>query len=122
MLVLTWEAQVLREIAFADQDHANAGNFFEYARQVFDGFYFLAHDDDENLALRVERPDVGFGVILLLGYAPVAHSGGRSVAAEAGRLEVWRRDRTRITARANGIARLLDGADVRPDDAVDAEV
>ncbi len=76
----------------------------------------------QDLALGGERPDVGLAVVFLLGQAPVAHRGGRAVAADAGGLVERRGREARIAARRDRVAGLVDGGDVRPQHAVDAEV
>jgi hypothetical protein len=88
--------------------------------RFFDGAHLLAHDRDEDLALRVERPDIGTGIIFLLGQTPIARRGGRRVAALTWRLEIGGRRRSRVAACGDRIARFVDGADMRPDDAVNA--
>src|SRR5262245_17980132 len=45
MLVLAREAEVLREIALADQHHADARHLLEHFRQIADRPDLLAHDD-----------------------------------------------------------------------------
>ena len=98
------------------------GTFFENVFQVLDALGVLDHQDDENLALGIERPDVGALVILLLGDAPVAHRRGRAVAADAGRLVERLVLQPRIAAGGDRVIGLLDIADMRPDDAVGAEI
>ena len=87
MLIVARMAELLTQIAFADQYDADAGNFFQNARQVVDGAGFFALDDDENFTVRRQRPDVGALVILLLRQSPVARGTRRRVAADAGRIE-----------------------------------
>src|SRR2546422_343094 len=65
MVVLARVAEVLREITFADQHDADARHLFQDARQVVDRLGLLAHDDDEDLAARDERPHVRLRVVLL---------------------------------------------------------
>ena len=72
--------------------------------------------------MRIERPDVGARIIFLLGEAPVAHRRGRAVAADAGGLVERRRLEPRIAAGRDRVAGLVDGGDVRPQHAVDAEI
>ena len=76
----------------------------------------------EDLALRVERPDVGLLVVFLLAEAPVARRGGRAVAADAGGLVARRGLEPRIAAGADRVGGLLDRRDVREHDAVAAHV
>src|SRR5439155_17271229 len=90
--------------------------------QVLDRAGLLAHDHDQHLALWVERPDVGPGVILLLAQSPVAGRGPRRVAPLPGRLVVGRARRPRIARSYHRVAGILDGADVGPDDAVHPDV
>jgi len=122
MLVLARKPEILRQITFADDDDADAGHLFEHFRQVADRPHLLAHDRDQHLALRVQRPDIGALVIFLLRQPPIARRGGGSVAALAGGLVIGRRARARIAAGGYCVQRLLDRADMRPDDAVDAMV
>src|SRR3990172_11947846 len=79
VVVLAREAELLAEVALADEDGADAGHGLEDVRQVPDPLDILDHEDDEDLALRAQRPDVRLRVVLLLGEAPVA--GGRPPAA-----------------------------------------
>ena len=69
-----------------------------------------------------ERPGVGALVIGLLVDAPIARGGARRVAALPGRLVIGGLARPRIAAGLDRVARLLDRADMRPDDAVDADI
>ena len=98
------------------------GTFFEHVVEVLDAARVLDLQDAENLALRIERPDVGLLVIFLLGEAPVARRRGRAVAADAGRLVKRRVLEPRIAAGADRIGRFLDRRNVREHDAVAAHV
>src|SRR5712671_381677 len=122
MLVLPRVAHILRQVALADQHDADPGYLLQHLRQVADRPLLLAHDHDEHLALRVERPGVGALVIGLLVDAPIARGVARRVAALAGRLVISRFARPRIAAGLDRVPRLLDSRDMRPDDAVDADV
>src|SRR5262252_8661501 len=122
MLVLPRNTEVLREVALADYHDADPRDFLQHLRQVFDRAHLLAHDRDQDLALRVERPDIGTGVVFLLGQSPITRRGGRGVAALPRRLEIRRRARAWIAAGGDCVARFLDRADMRPDNAVDALV
>jgi len=66
--------------ALADQHQADAGHLVEDVGQVRDAALVLDHDRDEDLAVRVERPDVGARVVLGVRQAPVAHRRVRAVA------------------------------------------
>src|SRR5712692_2975787 len=59
MIVLPRNAEFLAEIAFANQDAANARNLGQHRVEVFDAARVLDLQYAENLALRVERPDIG---------------------------------------------------------------
>src|SRR5262245_34585756 len=83
VIVLPRVAEILREIALADQHHADALHFLQHPRQVVDGHDVLTHDDDENLAVGHERPDVSFLVVLLRRDAPVTSGMHGLVAAHA---------------------------------------
>ena len=122
ILVLARNAKLLAEIAFADQDRADALHLLEHRVEVLDAAHVLDLQDREDLAVRIERPHVGLRVILLLRQAPVAHRAVRAVAADAGRLVVLRGLEPRIAARRDRVVGLLDGRDVRKHDAVAAEI
>ncbi len=66
MLVLARITKFLRQVAFADQDRADARHVLEDVAQVVDAFEVLDHQDDEKFAFRIERPDVCLLVVLLL--------------------------------------------------------
>src|ERR1700757_1802470 len=66
VLVLARIAELLRQIAFADQDGADARHLAENGVEVFHAARVLDLQDAEDLALRIERPDVGLLIILLL--------------------------------------------------------
>jgi hypothetical protein len=51
MLVISRVTQLLTEVAFADQDDADTGNFFQNSRQVVDGARFFALNDDKDFSL-----------------------------------------------------------------------
>src|SRR5205085_11228910 len=86
------------------------------------GRHFLAHDGDQYFTRGIEWPHIGAGVIFLLRQPPIARRRRGRIAALTSRLEILRRAGPRITAGGDGVARLVDGADMRPDDAVDALV
>ncbi len=98
------------------------GHLLEDGVEIGDALGVLDHQHHQNLAMGGERPDIGLAVVFLLGQAPVAHRGGRAVAADAGGLVERRRGEARIAARRHRVAGLVDGRDVRPQHAVDAEV
>ena len=85
VLVLPRIAELLRQVAFADQDAADARHVLEHVVEILDAAGILDLQDAENLALRIERPDVGLLIIFLLAQAPIARRRGRTVAADAGR-------------------------------------
>ena len=67
-------AELLAEVALADQDRADARHLREHVVEVLDAAACpRSCRMHENLALRVERPDVGAVVVVLLAEAPVAH-------------------------------------------------
>ena len=86
VLVLARIAEFLRQVAFADQDAADARHVLKHVVEILDAAGVFDLQDAENLALRIERPDVGLLIILLLAEAPVARRRGRAVAADAGGL------------------------------------
>ena len=59
VLVLPRIAELLRQVAFADQDAADARHVFEHVVEVLHAARILDLQDAENLAMRIERPDVG---------------------------------------------------------------
>src|SRR3972149_2044981 len=112
MLVLAREAELLAEIAFTDQDGADAGNLLQNVVEVLDALGVLDLQDDENLALGIERPYVGALVIFLLRQAPVTYCPGRAVAADAGRLVARHGLQPRIAAGGGGGVGLAGGGAV----------
>ena len=98
------------------------GTFFRMSGRFWMPTRVLHHQDHEDLALGIERPDVGAIVIILLAEPPVAHRLGRAVAAHAGGLVERRGLQARIAAGGDRVIGLVDGRDVRPHDAVDAEI
>src|SRR5262245_47966105 len=122
VLVLARVAELLAQVALADQHHADALHLLENARQVLDRLGVLALDDCENFALRRQGPHVGPRVVLLLRQAPVAGRARGRVAANTGRIVDRGAGQARIAAGADGVARLLDGADVGEDDPEHADV
>ena len=122
VVVVARVSEVLREVSLPDEHDPDARYLLEHLGEVLDGADLLAHDGHEDLALGVERPDVGDAVVVLPPDAPVARRRDGRIASLAARLQVRAVRRARIAARGDGVARLLDGAHVRPDDAVDAEV
>src|SRR5258705_4450791 len=111
MLILARVAELLAEIPFPDQHHADARNLLEHPWEILDPAGVLALEDREDLALRGQRPDVGARVVVLLREAPVARGARRRVAADAGRLVAWRVGQTRVAAGAHRGTPLLDPAD-----------
>src|SRR5262249_39439108 len=108
MLIVPRMAEVLAQIAFADQDDADPGHLFQYLRQILDRTSFLALDDHEDLTARGQGPHVGPRIVLLLGKAPVPCGARRRVAADAGRVIQGGILRPRIATRRDRVAGLLD--------------
>ncbi len=109
MLVLARQAELLGEVAFADQDGADARDLLEDLGQVLDADGVLHHQDDEDLALGIERPHIGAVVVFLLGEAPIAHGLGGAVAADAGRMIERRLLQAGIAAGRDRVLGFLDG-------------
>ena len=122
VVVLAGEAELLAEIAFADQHRADPRHVVQHVVQVLDPRRILDHQDDEDLAVRRERPHIGLSVVLLLRQPPVAHGMARSVAAHPGRLVERRVLEAGVAARSDRVIGLLDAAHMRPDHPVDAEI
>ena len=122
VVVLARVAKVLGKVAFADEDDADAGDLLEHLVEVADGLDLFTHDDDENLAFRVEGPNVGLLVVVLAADAPVAGCCDRGVTTLATGLQVGAVRGARVAGGGDGVVRLFDGADVGPDDTVDADV
>src|SRR6516225_3615261 len=83
VVVLPGIAEILRQVALTDDYHADTGYLLEHVRQVFDRPRLLAHDRDQNLALWVERPNIGARIIFRL-VQPRADPGARSRRPSAG--------------------------------------
>jgi len=122
MLVLARIAEVLREVTLANDHDADPLDLLEDVGEVVDGSHVLAHHHHQDLAVRIERPDVGTVVVLLLCEPPVARGRAWSVTTDALRLVAFRALRTGIPAGRYGVVRLFHGAHVRPQDAVDPGV
>src|SRR5215472_6115727 len=71
MVILPREAEVLREITLPDDHDPDPGDLLQHLWQIFDCPRLFAHDSDQYLALRVEWPDIGTGVIFLLRQPPI---------------------------------------------------
>src|SRR4051794_2063401 len=56
VLVLARNAELLSEIAFADQDRADALHLFQHRVEVLDPAHVLDLQDTEDLAVRIEWP------------------------------------------------------------------
>src|SRR5580704_18244074 len=56
VLVLARIAELLRQVAFADQDAADARNVLEHSIEVLDAAGVFDLQDAEDLTLRIERP------------------------------------------------------------------
>src|SRR5690348_2488690 len=82
MLVIARVPELLAQITFADQHDADAGHFFQDARQVVDSPHLLALNNDEDFAIWRERPNIGALVIFLLGETPIACRTCRRIAAD----------------------------------------
>ena len=122
VLVLPRIAEFLRQVAFADQDGADARHILQYVVEIFHAARVFDLEDAENLPLRIERPHVGLLVIFLLGEAPITRRRGRTVAADAGGMKERRVAEPRIAAGADRIGRLFDRRDVWKHHAVTAEI
>ncbi|CAM2153704.1 hypothetical protein PT2222_20268 [Paraburkholderia tropica] len=122
MFVLTRKTQFLAQVAFANQNQADAGHVREDVVEVLDRLRAFAHQANENFTVRRERPDVGLLIVLRHRQAPITRSIGRSVAAHALRFIDRRMLRTRIAARRHRVIRLFDRGHVRPDHAVRAAI
>src|SRR5260370_2849573 len=118
MVVLPREAEVLRQIALADDHDPDPRNLVEHLGQVLYCTHFFAHDRDQDFALRVERPDIGAGIIFLLRQSPIARRSRGRIASLTRRLEILRRAGPRITAGGGPVARLVHRTDMPPDHAV----
>src|SRR6202040_100405 len=59
VLVLPRIADLLREVAFADEYRTNAWHVGKKIVEIVDAARVFDLKDAENLALRIERPDVG---------------------------------------------------------------
>src|SRR5262249_15730115 len=90
VLVLARDAELLPEIAFSDQDAVDAFARGQHLVEVLDAAHVLDLQDDEHLAIRIERPHVGLRIIFLLRQSPVPRRTGWPVAADAGRLIILR--------------------------------
>src|SRR2546429_6174462 len=122
VLVLARVAELLAQIPFPDQHHADALHLLENLREVLDRLDVLALDDDEDLALGRQRPDVGARIVVRLGETPVAGRAGRCIAADPRRVVERRTRQAWIAAGADGGARLFHGAPGRGDDPVQPHV
>src|SRR5574341_356869 len=122
MLIIARVTQLLAQIAFADQDDADAGDLFQNSRQVVDGAGLFALDDDENFSVWRERPDVGAFVIFLLRQSPIARRARRRVAANPRRVVARRGREARIAAGADGVPGLFHRAYMRENNAEHADI
>src|SRR5208282_532840 len=122
VLVLPRVAELLRQVAFADQDAADARHIVEYVVEVLDAACILDLQDAKNFTLRIKRPDVGFLVVVLLAEAPVARGCGRTIATDAGGLVARGALESRIAAGAYRIGRFLDRRNMREHDTVATHV
>src|SRR3984957_2986672 len=112
VLVLARMAKLLGEVALADQDAADSRDVLQDVRQILDAGSVFDHQDREDLARRVERPDVGALVVLLLREAPVARRRSRPVAADARRLVERGGLEAGVAARRDRVVGLVDRCDV----------
>ena len=122
VLVLARQAELLRQITLADQDGADAFHLAQDGVEALDPLGVLHHQDHEDFAFGIERPHVGALVVFLLRDAPIAHCRARAVAADALRLVQRFVLQARIAAGGDRVVGLLHRGDVRPDDAIAAEV
>src|SRR5262245_29879729 len=84
MVVLPRVAEFLGEVALPGEDDADARHLLQHLWQVANALRALDHQAAEQLALGVQGPYVGAGVVLLLGAAPVGGGalGGTAPTAE----------------------------------------
>src|ERR1035437_6838010 len=101
MVILAGKPEILGQVAFSYQHNPDPRHLFEHLRQVPDRAELLANDHNQDFAFRVERPDVGAGIIFLLRQSPVWRRVLRRVAALARRLEVRRGRGARVGGWAN---------------------
>src|SRR5262249_52278968 len=122
MFVLTRVAQFLGEVALPGEDDADAGYLLQHLWQVTNPLGALDHQAAEQLALGVQGPHIGPGVVLLLAHAPIGDGaiGGIAAAAEGlaqqASLAPW------IAHGGHGVIGILDRIDVGPDDPIHADV
>src|SRR5262249_32878134 len=122
MFVLTWITELLREIAFADQDAADARNLGQDLVQIFDALGVLHLQDDEDFTLGVERPHIRALIIFLLGKPPIAQRLGWTVAAQSRRMVMRRALETWVATGRHRAIGLVDARYVRPYDPIGADV
>src|SRR5947208_11814759 len=122
MVVLPRMPQLLGEVTLPGEDDADAGHLGQHLRQVADPLGALDHQAAEQLALRVQGPHVGPGVVLLLGDAPVGDGALGGIATAAEGLAPRAALDPGIAHGGHGVIRLLDRIDVGPDDAVHANI
>ena len=115
-------AEFLRKIAFADQDRADALHLRQDVVERLDAGDIFHLQDDENFALRIERPHVGAVVVFLLRQTPVAHRAVRAVAAQTGRMIVGPVLHARIAAGGDGAVGFINARNMRPHHAIGAGV
>src|SRR5215471_9895991 len=122
MIVVPGMTQLLAQIAFADQHHADSRHFLKSPRQIVDATGVLTLNNDEDFSVRCEGPDIRATVVLLLRQSPIARGACGSVATNAGRIVERRFFKSRITAGTNCIPSLFHCANMRKDDSVDADI
>src|ERR1700733_13449619 len=122
VLVLPRIAEFLRQVAFADQDGADARHVLQNVVEIFHAARVFDLQHAEYLALRVERPDVGLLVIFLLSEAPITRRRGRTVAADAGGVKERGIAQARITAGAHRIGGFLAPRKLRKNKAAASHV
>ena len=122
VLCLARIAELLREIAFANQNGADAGHILENVVEVLDAGRIFNLQNDEQLALGRQRPDVSHFIIFSLADAPIAASLHRAIATNALRLIQRLVLQARIAAGGNRIIGFFDRRDMREDNAVATNV
>src|SRR5258708_12530087 len=83
MVILPGIPEILRKVAFADDDQPHSGNFLENTRKVFHRLNALTHHADENFPFRIDKPPIGPRVLFRLGQPPIARGDAWTVAALA---------------------------------------
>src|SRR5262245_48929922 len=121
-IVIPGMTQLLAKVTLADQHHNDSRHFLENSRQIVDATGVLTLNNDEDLSVRCQGPDIGSTVVFLLRQSPIARSACWSVATNAGRIVERRFFKSRITAGTNRIPSLFHCANMRKDDSINADI